>query len=84
MIGGIAAPVPIPGECGRVALAFLVVGAVVVVAVTVVVGVPVVAGAAAVVVATGAAVSALPPQADAANRTVMNTPTRLMEPSLFP
>ena len=64
--------------------AAVVVGAVVVVAVTVVVGVPVVVGAAVVVVPAGAAVSELPPQADAANRTVMNTPTRLMKPSLFP
>ena len=62
----------------------VVAGAVVVVAVTAVVGVPVVIGAAVVVVAAGAAVSELPLQADAANRTVMNTPTRLMKPSLFP
>ena len=59
----------------------VVVGAVAVVAVTVVVEIPVVVGAAVVVVA---AVSELPPQADTANRTAMNTPTRLMKPSLFP
>tara|TARA_B100000700_G_scaffold304941_1_gene378159 strand:- start:2404 stop:2676 length:273 start_codon:yes stop_codon:yes gene_type:complete len=45
-------------------------------------------GAAAIVVGAtlvvGAAVSELPPQADAANRTVTNIPTRLMNPSLFP
>ena len=66
----------------------VVVGAAVVVSATVVVGAAVVVsatvvvGAAVVVVAAGAAVSELPPQADAANRTVTNTPSRFMNPSL--
>ena len=47
----------------------------------VVVGAAVVVAVAAVVVA-GAAVSELPPQADTTNRTVMNTPSRFMNPSL--
>ena len=57
----------------------MVVGAAVVVGEAVVVGAAVVVG---VVVAVGAVVSELPPQAAAVNRTVTNTPTRLMDPSL--
>ena len=67
----------------------VVVGAAVVAAATVVVGSPSISvdgamlSARARSVVFGAAVSELPPQADAANRTVTNIPTRLMKPSLF-
>ncbi len=61
----------------------VVVGAAVVVAVAaVVVAVAAVVVAVAAVVVAGAAVSELPPQADTTNRTVMNTPSRFMNPSL--